>query len=84
MQAIKTKTKSKSDIHNQMERIYKALYAIPNYYKKPCMSRVIQAIVVAQRFHENINNYLGDYPIDDNQEFLRRYFLQIDREIYTK
>lgn len=76
------KTKSKGDINAQLDRINKTFYSFPDWLQR--IERAVKADEIAERYHENINNYLGDYDIDDVQEFCRRYNLQIDREIYAK
>lgn len=81
---MKKKTKSKHDIIDQLKRIHKTFYSIPNYWEEPYISQMTLASAIADQYHENINYYLGDYNIDDSKEFNRRYDLQIPKEIYTK
>ena len=82
--AMKEKTKSKRDIHKQLERIEKIFYSIPNYEQKPFIDQMTLASAIADQYHENINYYLGDYNLNDSNEFYRRYDLQIPKEIYAK
>lgn len=79
------KTKSKGDLIAQLDRIRTAFYKITDWYKEPIMSQMIRAEEIAERYHQNINNYLGDYDEqNDEAEFYRRYDLQIPASIYAK
>lgn len=81
---MKKKTKSKHDIIDQLKRMHKTFFSIPNYWEEPYIGQMTLASAIADQYHENINYYLGDYNIDDSKEFNRRYDLQIPKEIYTK
>lgn len=78
---MRTKTKSKGDLIAQLERIRKTFYSLPNWHKDPIMGQM----VMAQDYHNNINEHLGDYDVqNDEAEFHRRYDLQIPMSIYAK
>lgn len=80
------KTKSKRDLINQLGRIEKIFYSIPDWFDDehyPYMGQMNLAKAIAEDYHNNINGYLGDYPIDDAEEFYRRYDLQIPAYIYA-
>ena len=80
------KTKSKHDLINQLRRIEKIFYSIPDWINDehyPYMRQMNLAQAIAEDYHNNINNYLGDYPIDDAEEFYRRYDLQIPISVYA-
>ena len=81
---MKEKTKSKRDIRKQFERIEKIYYSIPNYEQKPFIDQMTLASAIEDQYHENIYYYLGDFDIDDEQEFMRRYNLQIPKSEYTR
>lgn len=81
---MKEKTKSKRDIHKQLERIEKIFYSIPNYEQKPFIDQMTLASAIEDQYHENIYYYLGDFDIDDEQEFMRRYDMQIPKSEYTR
>ena len=81
---MKKKTKSKHDIIDQLKRMHKTFYSIPNYWEEPYIGQMTLATAIADQYHENINYYLGDYNLNDSNEFYRRYDLQILKEIYTK
>ena len=81
---MKEKTKSKRDIRKQFERIEKIYYSIPNYEQKPFIDQMTLASAIEDQYHENIYYYLGDFDIDDEQEFMRRYDMQIPKSEYTR
>ena len=81
---MKEKTKSRRDIHKQFERIEKIFYSIPNYEQKPFIDQMTLASAIEDQYHENIYYYLGDFNIDDEQEFMRRYDMQIPKSEYTR
>ena len=82
---MKEKTRSQRDIHEQWKRIQKTFYSIPNYEQKPFIDQMTLASAIADQYHENIDYYLGDFAdIDDVQEFMRRYNLQIPKSEYTR
>lgn len=81
---MKKKTKSKHDIIDQLERMHKTYYSIPNFEEEPYIGQMTLASAIAEQYHENINYYLGGYNLNDSKEFNRRYDLQIPKEIYAK
>ena len=82
---MKEKTRSQRDIHEQWKRIQKTFYSIPNYEQKPFIDQMTLASAIADQYHENIDYYLGDFAdIDDEQEFMRRYDMQIPKSEYTR
>ncbi len=79
------RTKSKGDLNAQIERIRKIFYTLPNWEQDPKISRMVLAEEICERYHNNINNYLGEYDEqNDEAEFYRRYDLQLPASIYTK
>ena len=82
---MKKKTKSKHEIIDQLARMHKTFYSIPNYWEEPYIGQMTLASAIADQYHENIDYYLGDFAdIDDEQEFMRRYNLQIPKSEYTR
>ena len=82
---MKKKTKSKHDIIDQLARMHKTFYSIPNYWEEPYIGQMTLASAIADQYHENIDYYLGDFAdIDDEQEFMRRYDMQIPKSEYTR
>ena len=80
------RTKSKKDLIEQLKRIEKIFYSIPDWINDehyPYMGQMNLAQSLAEDYHNNINNYLGDYDVEDEKEFYRRYDLQIPKEIYA-
>lgn len=78
-------TKSKGDLNAQLGRIRTIFCKHPRKYENETLNRMVGANEIWERYHDNINNYLGDYDVqNDEAEFYRRYALQIPREIYMK
>lgn len=79
------RTKSKGDLNAQIERIRKTFYQLPDWHKEPRIGRMVLAKEICERYHNNINNYLGDYDEqNDEAEFYRRYDLQLPASVYAK
>lgn len=79
------RTKSKGDLIAQIERIRKIFCQIPNWHKEPIMGQMILAQEICEKYHNNINDFLGDYDVqNDEAEFHRRYDLQMPSSIYAK
>lgn len=78
--------KSKKDLIEQLRRIERIFYSIPDWVNDehyPYMGQMKLAQAIAEDYHNNINNYLGDYDLEDEQEFNRRYDLKISKEVYA-
>ena len=78
--------KSKKDLIEQLRRIERTFYSIPDWINDehyPYMGQMNLAKAIAEDYHNNINNYLGDYDLEDEQEFNRRYDLKIPKEVYA-
>ena len=52
---MKKKTKSKHDIIDQLKRMHKTFYSIPNYWEEPYIGQMTLASAIAEQYHENIN-----------------------------
>ena len=78
--------KSKKDLIEQLRRIERIFYSIPDWINDehyPYMGQMNLAKAISEDYHNNINDYLGDYDLEDEQEFNRRYDLKIPKEVYA-
>ena len=81
------KTKSYRDLFKQMQRIEKLFYSLDNWWDSknyPYMQQMTLAEALDEDYTNNIHRYLGgDYDIDDEAEFYRRYDFQVPKEVYA-
>lgn len=81
---MKVRTKSKRDLFEQIKRMEKAFYSLPNYEKQPYLGQMALARKILEQYLTNINNYWGDWNVDDEDMFNLIYDTQIPKSVYTK
>lgn len=76
------KTKTRKSIYEQREKLKKQCYERPNWCPE-LINRMVFIEQTALKYSQNINAHLGDFDIDDENEFYRRWELPMPRIIYA-